>query len=139
MRLIVVPRLTTALETREQRCQEDWNQAKKLNSTGEALRRENLALLSEARGQAHSIMHQVIHDIHVKKSNRLATLDEELTIKTKNVREDLENQTHKIMKNMEPLVSQVVKATSVRVLGQPLTQTEIKKVVLDVLTKSEQS
>lgn len=139
MRLLVVPRLATALETREQRCQEDWDQAKTLDSAGEALRQENLALLSEARGQAHSMMHQVIHDIHLRKSSRLAILDEELTIKTKNIREDMENQTHKILKNMEPLVSQVVKATSMRVLGQPLTQTEIKKVVLDVLTKSEHS
>lgn len=138
MRLIVVPRLTTSLETREQRMQEDWAQSKSLLSSGDTLRQENLNRLSEARGKAHSMIHQVIHEIHQRKAERLATLDEELTIKTRNIRTDLENQTRKILEDIEPLVSQAVKTTSVRVLGQSLTQRDIKKVVLEVLKKPEQ-
>jgi hypothetical protein len=84
------------------------------------------------------MIHQVIHEIHQRKAERLATLDDELSIKTRNIRTDLENQAHKILDNIEPLVSQSVKATSVRVLGQSLTQAEIKKAVQEVIKRSEQ-
>ena len=49
MRLHIVPRLATVLETREQRIQEDWNEAKTLISTCETLRQENLDRLAQAR------------------------------------------------------------------------------------------
>jgi F-type H+-transporting ATPase subunit b len=138
MRIFIVPRITTSLETREQRLQEDWKQSEILLKTGETLKQENLNLLAEAHGRAHSMIHKVVHEIHQRKTKRLAALDDELSIKTKNIRIDLENQTNKILQNIEPLVSQVVKATTPRILGQPLTQTEIKKIVLDVLNKPEQ-
>lgn len=139
MRFIVVPRITTALETREQRLQEDWDQSKNLLSTCESLRQDNINRLSEAHGKAHTMIHQVIHEIHQRKTLRLAALDEELTIKTRNIRTDLEHQTSKILDNMEPIVSQVVKATSMRILGQSLTQAEIKKAVIGILKKPEQT
>jgi F-type H+-transporting ATPase subunit b len=137
MRFLVVPRLASALEMREQRLQEDWNQAKTLTQTWESLRQEDLMRLSEARGNSHSLIHQMVQEINIKKSKRLALLDEELALKTKIIRQDLEKQTGLILENMEPLVSQVVKATARRVLGQPLTQKEIRKVVLTVLHKPE--
>ena len=137
MRLFVVPRLTAAIETREQRIQEDWNQSKTLINSREALRKETLESLAQARGNAHSILHQAIQEIHHRKSNRLAMLEEELSIKTKNIRDDLESRTQKILGNIEPLVSQVVKATSGRILGESLSPAEAKKCVLRVLKKGE--
>jgi len=137
MRLFVVPRLTTVIETREQRIQEDWDQSKTLTSSREALKKETLERLAQARGDAHSILHHAIQEIHHRKSNRLAVLDEELTIKTKNIRDDLEGQTQKILENIEPLVSQVVKATAVRILGESLSSAEAKRCVLNVLNKEE--
>lgn len=135
MRLFVVPRLTTAIETREQRIQEDWDQSKTLTSSREALRKETLERLAQARGNAHSTLHQAIQEIHHRKANRLAVLEEELTIKTKNIRDDLESHTQKILGNIEPLVSQVVKATVVRILGESMSAADTKKCVLRVLKK----
>lgn len=137
MRLIVVPRLTRALETREQRLQEDWSQSESLLNKREELKQENLRRLAEARSKAHTMIHQVLHEIHHRKTERLATVEEELSIKTRNIRTDLEKQAHHILGNIEPLVSQVIKATSVRMLGQQMTQSDIKKVVLDVIKKAE--
>lgn len=136
MKFIVVPRLTTALEERERRCQEDWEQSKDLNSSQEQMREESLARLSEARAKAHSKMHEVLHEIHLKKEERMALVDEELSLKTKKVRIDLDKQANKILDHMEPIVSQVIKSTSRRILGQPLTQTEIKKVVSGIFKES---
>lgn len=131
----LVPRLTSTLEAREQRLQEDWDQSKTLSEAAESLKQENLARLAEARGKAHSHIHQIIQEIHHRKSSRIAVLDEELVIKTKNIHDDLEIQTQNILKNIEPMVSQIVKATSVRILGQSLTQSEIKEVAQNVLKK----
>jgi F-type H+-transporting ATPase subunit b len=137
MRLIVVPRLTSSLESREQRLQEDRSQSESFLSKGEELRQENLHRLAEARSKAHSLIHQVLQEIHHRKTERLATVEEELSIKTRNIRTDIENQAKHILGNIEPLVSQVIKATSVRILGQQMTQSDIKKIVLDVLKKAE--
>lgn len=134
----LVPRLITALQGREQRLSEDWDQAKNLSKAVESLRQENLARLAEARERAHSLLHQVIQEIHHRKSSRVAVLDEELIIKTKNIREDLEVQTQKILKNIEPLVSQIIRGTSLRLLGQSLTQSEVKELVQNVLEKRKQ-
>ncbi|MBX9805456.1 MAG: hypothetical protein K2Y18_06870 [Alphaproteobacteria bacterium] len=135
----LVPRLTTSIGIREQRLQEDWSQSKDLRAQGQALRQENLARLSEARGKAHAHIHQILAEIHHRKTSRLAVLDEELILKTKNIREDLKEKTHKILGNIEPLVSQVIKATSPRLLGQSLSQAEIKELVLEVLEKGKKS
>lgn len=134
----LVPRLTSVLEVREQRLQEDWDQSKTLSNAGDSLRQENLRRLADARGNAHSLIHQTIQEIHHRKTSRITVLDEELAIKTKNIRHDLETETQKILENMEPMVSQIIKATSFRILGQPLTQTEIKEVVQSVLKKRKQ-
>jgi F-type H+-transporting ATPase subunit b len=139
MRLFVVPRLAASHEAREQKLQEDRNQSKILSSTAEKLRQDNLSRLSEAHGKAHTSIHRVMQEIHQRKTHRLAVLDEELIIKTRNIRVDLENQTQKILDNIEPLVSQVVKATTQRLIGQTMKQTEIKKVVLEALNHLEQS
>jgi F-type H+-transporting ATPase subunit b len=131
----LVPRLRSSFEAREQRLQEDWDQAKTLKGTEESLKQENLACLAEARGKAHFLIHQAIQEIHRRKSGRIAALDEELTIKVKNIREDLEMQTQDILKNMEPIVSQMVKMTSFRMVGQQLAQPDIKEVVQTALKR----
>ncbi|MCE3230668.1 MAG: hypothetical protein K0R76_1475 [Alphaproteobacteria bacterium] len=131
----LVPRLTSVLGAREQRLQEDWDQSRKLSNAGESLKQENLERLADARGKAHSLIHQTIQEIHHQRSSQIGVLDEELTIKVKNICYDLEAQVQTILTNMEPLVSHLVKATSRRVLGQSLTQAEIKVVVQDVLKK----
>lgn len=135
----LVPRLTGTLEAREQRLQEDLDQSKNIGITSESLRHENLSRLAEARGKAHSHLHQVIQEIHHRKSSRITVLDEELIIKTKNIREDLEKQTQNILNNIEPLVSQVVKATSPRLVGKSISQSEIKALVHTVLDKRRKS
>jgi F-type H+-transporting ATPase subunit b len=131
----LVPRLTATLESREQRLQQDWDQAKLVSSKEETLRQENLARLADARGKAHSLIHQALTEAHNSKSRRMTILDEELIVKTKKVREELETQTQKILGNIEPLVSQVVMATAPRILGQPLTRPQIKEVIQDILEK----
>ncbi len=133
----LVPRLAATLEAREQRLQQDRDQAKLLASKEEALRQENLARLAEARGKAHLHIHHALTEAHHNKSRRMAVMDEELIVKTKKVREGLEIQTQKILKNVEPLVSQVVMATAQRVLGQPLTRSQVKEVIQDILEKQE--
>ena len=133
----LVPRLTAALEAREQRLQQDWEQAKLLNSKEEALRQENLARLAEARGKAHLHIHQALIEAQNNKSRRMAILDEELTIKTKKVKKSLESQTQKILRNIEPLVSQVIVATATRILGQALIRSQVKEVVQEILEKQE--
>lgn len=133
----LIPRLVATLEGREQRLQQDWDQAKLVCSKEEALRQENLARLADARGKAHSLIHHALTEAHSSKSRRMAILDEELLIKTKKVREELETQTQKILGNIEPLVSQVVMATAPRILGQPLTRPQIKEVIQDILDKQE--
>lgn len=135
----LVPRLTATLEGREQRIQQDWDQAKSVRSKEEALRQENLSRLADAREKAHSRIHQALAEAHNIKSRRIAVLDEELVVKTKKVREELENQTQKILENIEPLVSQVVMASAQRVLGQPLTRSQIKEVVQTILEKQEKT
>lgn len=137
MRLIIVPRLAKSLGTREQRIQEDLGYSKSLSSSAEKLKQENLNRLSEAQRKAHTMIHKVIHEIHQRKAKRLASLDEELTIKTNNIRTDLEDQTIKILEKLEPLVTQAVKAASTPMLGHSLTQRDIKKVVLEILDKTE--
>lgn len=139
MARLVVPRLMATLEAREQRLQEDWDQSKSIGKTSESLRQENLARLAEARGKAHSLIHQAIQEVQHRKSSRIAVLDEELIIKTKNIRQDLEKQTQNILNNIEPLVSQVVKATSLRLVGESLPQSEIKALVHSVLQKRKKS
>lgn len=135
----LVPRLTTAIEIREQRLQEDWSQSKDLEAEWEALSQDNLTRLSDARGKAHTQLHQIMAEIHHRKSSRLAVLDEELLLKTKTIRNDLEKQTQRILGNIEPLISQVIKATSPRLLGQSLSQAEIKDLVQDVLEKGKKT
>lgn len=139
MKRCLVPRLTAALEGREQRLQQDRDQAKLLANKAEALGQENLARLADARGKAHLHIHQALTEAHHNKSRRMAMMDEELIIKTKKIREGLETQTQKILKNIEPLVSQVIVATAPRVLGQSLIRSEVKEVVHDILEKQEKS
>lgn len=131
----LTPRLTAILEAREQRLQQDRDQAQLIRNKEEALKQENLTRLAEARGKAHSLIHQALTEAHNNKARRMATLDEELIIKTKKVREELEAQTQKILQNIEPLVSQVVVATSQRILGQPLIRSQVKEVIQEILTK----
>jgi F-type H+-transporting ATPase subunit b len=138
MAFYLVPRLASTLQAREQRQQEDWEDSKAFHATSESLRQENLKQLADAREKAHSLIHQTTREIHHRKANRIAILDEELAIKVKNIRQDLERQTEDILKNMEPIVSQVVKATSLRLLGNNLPQPEIKEVVRNVLKKRKQ-
>jgi F-type H+-transporting ATPase subunit b len=133
----LVPRLTATLEGREQRLQQDWDQAKLVRSKEDVLKQENLARLADARGKAHLLIHQALTEAHNSKSRRMAVLDEELVAKTKKVQAELETQTQKILRNIEPLVSQVVVATAQRILGQPLVRSQIKEVVQDVLDKQE--
>ena len=135
----LMPRLTATLEAREQRLQQDRDQTKLLTSKEETLRQENLARLADARGKAHLHIHHALAEAHHNKSHRMAMMDEELIIKTKKVREGLETQTQKILKNIEPLVSQVVIATAQRILGQSLTRSQIKEVVQDILEKQEKT
>ena len=137
MRLHVVPRITTVLETREQRIKEDWNEAKTLISTRETLRQENLDRLAKARGNAHVRLHQILQEIHHQKASRVMALEGELALKTKTFRENLENETQAIIENIEPLVIQVVKTTSLRILGKSLTAAEAKKSVQYVLKKGK--
>jgi F-type H+-transporting ATPase subunit b len=135
----LVPRLTATLEGREQRLQQDRDQAKSLRSKEEELSQENLARLANARGKAHLRIHQALAEAHNSKSHRIAVLDEELVVKTKKVREELEIQTQKILGNIEPLVSQVVMASAQRILGQPLARSQIKEVVQTILEKQEKT
>jgi len=135
----LVPRLTATLEAREQRLQQDRDQAQLIRGKEEALKQENLARLAEARRKAHSLIHQALTEAHNNKSRRMAALDEELIIKTKKVREELEAQTQKILRNIEPLVSQVVTATSQRILGQPLIRSQVKEVVQETLEKQRKT
>lgn len=137
MRLHIVPRLATVLETREQRIQEDWNEAKTLISTCETLRQENLDRLAQARGNAHVRLHQILQEIHHQKASRIAVLEGELASKTKTFRDNLENETQAIIENIEPLVTQVVKTTSLRILGKTLTAAEAKKNVQYVIKKGK--
>lgn len=139
MKRYLVPRLTTTLEAREQRLQQDRDQAKLLTSKAEALEQENLARLADARGKAHSHIHHALTEAHHNKSRRMAMMDEELIVKTKKVREGLETQTQKILKNIEPLVSQVIMATAQRVLGQSVIRSQVKEVVQDILEKQEKA
>lgn len=137
MRLLLAPRLLSSLETREKRLQEDWDQARSLTQSWETLKHDDLALLSHARGKSHETIHKALQEINLKKSKRLALLEEELALKSKKIRADLEKETHHILKNIEPMVSQIVRTTARRMLGQPLTQREIKKALTSVLNKSE--
>lgn len=134
----VVPRLASSLEAREQRLQEDRDQFEVVNGASESLRQENLQRLADARAKAHSLVHQTIQEVHHRKSSRIAILDEELAIKAKHIRHDLGAQTQDILNTMEPLVSQIVKATSLRILGQSPTSVEIKENVRHVLGKRKQ-
>lgn len=138
MAVYLVPRLVSSLEAREQRRQEDWDDSKALHTASESLKQENLKRLADAREKAHSLIHQTTQEVHHRKSSRIAILDEELAIKVKNIRHDLEGQTENILKNIEPMVSQVVKATSLRLLGNSLSQSEVKEVVQNVLKKRKQ-
>jgi F-type H+-transporting ATPase subunit b len=135
MAFYLVPRLASTLEAREQRQQEDWEDSKAFHTARESLRQENLKQLADAREKAHSLIHQTTQEIHERKANRMSILEEELAIKIKNIRHDLESQTEDILKNIEPIVSQVVKATSLRLLGNNLPQPEIKEVVQHILKK----
>lgn len=135
----LVPRLTAALEGREQRLQQDGDQANLIRGKQEALRQENLANLADARGKAHLLIHKVLTEAHNSKARRMAILDEELVMKTRKVREELETQTQKILGNIEPLVSQAVMTTAQRILGQTLTPSQIKEAVQDVLEKQEKA
>ena len=139
MARFLVPRLTEALEGREQRLQQDQDQAALVRGKEELLRQENLARLSDARGKAHLLIHKALTEAHNSKTHRMTVLDEELVIKTRKVREELETQTQKILGNIEPLVSQVVMTTAQRILGQPLTRSEIKEVVQNILEKQEKA
>lgn len=139
MARFLVPRLTEALEGREQRLQQDQDQAALVRGKEELLRQENLARLSDARGKAHLLIHKALTEAHNSKTHRMTVLDEELAIKTRKVREELETQTQKILGNIEPLVSQVVMTTAQRILGQPLTRSEIKEVVQNILEKQEKA
>ncbi len=131
----LVPRLTTILEAREQRLQEDWNQANVLGSQEESLRKQNLERLTSARGKTHVLMHQALREAHHNKSVRMAALDEELVVKTKAIRQALEAKTQKILNNIEPLVSQVVMATAPRILGQNLSHAEVKEIAESIFTE----
>lgn len=135
MACYLAPRLASSLKLREQRLQEDWSQADSLRSTETSLKEENLRRLAEAREKAHSLIHQVLQEIQHRKASRLAVLDEELMVKVKNIREDLGVQAQDILQNMEPLVSQIVKLTAFRVVGQQLAQPEINDVVQTVLNR----
>lgn len=139
MARFLVPRLTEALEIREQRLQQDQDQAALIRGKEEVLKQENLARLSDARGKAHLLIHKALTEAHNSKAHRMTVLDEELVIKTRRVREELETQTQKILGNIEPLVSQVVMTTAQRILGQPLTRSEIKEVVQNILEKQEKA
>ena len=138
MAVYLVPRLVSSLEAREQRRQQDWDDSKALHTASESLKQENLKQLADAREKAHALLQQTTREVHDRKANRIATMDEELAIKVKNIRHDLERQTEDVLKNMEPIVSQVVKATSLRLLGNSLPQSEIKEVVQNVLKKRKQ-
>lgn len=137
MRLYIVPRLSTVLDNREQRIQNDWSEAKTLISTRETLRQQNLDRLAQARGNAHIRLHQVLQEIHHQKANRITALEEELALKTKTFRHNLEHETQGIIENIEPLVTQVVKTTSLRILGKSLTAAETKKNVQYVIKKGK--
>jgi len=131
----VVPRLTSILNDREQRLQEDWGQAETLRGTSESLRQESLQRLADTRGKAHSLIHQVIREVQDRKSSQIAALDEELAVKVKSIRHDLGVQTHHILNNLEPMVSEIVKETALRVVGQNLTVVEIRHSLQNVLGK----
>lgn len=135
----LVPRLTASLQKREQHLWEDWEKAKDLQEAAESLRQENLTHLAEARKQAHILLHQVMQEIYHRKTARIAILDEELTLKATKARKDLEAQTQKILTNIDPIVSQIVKGTSLCLLGQSLTQLEAKELVQNVLKKRKTS
>jgi len=135
----VVPRLTSILNDREQRLQEDWEQAKMLKGASESLRQESLRRLADTRGNAHSLIHQVIREIQDRKSAQVAALDEELAVKIKSIRHDLGAQTQHILDNLEPMVSEIVKVTALRVLGQNLAAIEIRRGVQNVLGKRKKT
>ncbi|MBM3468071.1 MAG: hypothetical protein FJ390_08500 [Verrucomicrobia bacterium] len=129
MAKFLVPRLIAVLEEREHRIQEDRNQADILNAKRETLRKENLASLADARSKAHALLHQAMQEAHQTKANRISFLDDELITKTKKIRSNIELQAHKILSNIDPLVSQVVKSTAPRLLGQPLSLKQIEEIL----------
>lgn len=135
----LIPRLTSIMEARKQQVQEDWEQWKEFDTASKALHQENLKYLAEARRKAHLLIHQTIRDIHHKKLSQVALLDEELLEQTQKALFELESQTQDILRHIEPIVCQVMKATDLRILGQSLSQLETKKIVHTTLTKREQT
>jgi len=133
----LVPRLTSALEAREQRLQEDLAQAKAFLLEEDILKKENQLHLTQARAKAHTLIHQTLHEAYHNKTSRIATLDEALLIQTKEKRENLEIQIQKIRQNMEPIVFQVMRATASQILGQSLTHSHLKVAIKNVLKKQE--
>lgn len=136
---LLVPRLTSALEAREQRLQEDKDRALTLNREAAALKEKNLARLAEARDKAHFLVNQAFQEVHQIKANRIATLEAELVIKTKAFRQDLEAQTQKIRSNLTPLVFQIFTTVTPRILGQPIDKAEANGIIQDILKKQGHS
>lgn len=131
----VAPRMRSILEDREDRLQEDWNQTKALDNERESLRQENLQRLADASNKAHSLLHEAVREIHHQKSRQIGILDEELAVKVKTIRQDLGEQAQHILNDLEPLVSPIVKATSLHILGQDLAAGEIRESVRNILGK----
>ncbi len=72
---VALPRVTEVIEIRESRIAHDIDRADELKNEAEALAVKTEAALAEARGQAQTLLRQVIEEVEAHRAQRLAQVE----------------------------------------------------------------
>lgn len=117
MASVVLPRISSVLQQRENTIESDISAAKTMQEEAEQFEQEIATSLDAARDQAQQLIGTAKDDVEITRTTRFAELDTELTSKLSNAEKVLNTQRDSALKQIDAVVKDLAPQMVDKVLG----------------------
>jgi len=132
---ISLPRISSVLEKREIKINNDFETAKKLQTEAEDIQYQIGQQLQKAREQTLGMIKDSILNFQKKATNDLSKLDEELNKKIDNTAAIIDKNKNDSLKKIHEHILEITKLTLSKLSTVQVNQKEINESVINVKTK----
>lgn len=113
----VLPELSSIIEARRERIQDDLDKAQQLRDDAEEVHAAYEEILAEARETASGLFLKMEEEIRTNTNDRFSTFQEKATAEIKKAEQKIEKSKKEAMKDMDSIAAEVAAEAAARIVG----------------------
>jgi len=137
MSRIALPRMSSIVEGRQQKIENDLHKAEELRNEAQGVRDEYQRQLQEARGEAQKILRETEEAVTRENNDRLATFNRDMDARVRQAEERIEASKTEALSTIDEVAAETARAAANRLIGTRVGEAHAKKAVQAVRERSE--